>query len=83
MGRWSTLRIQIKGTVISIITAYRACKTPVTLESNTAYAQQWREWAKKTHKKVDPRERTLKDLKAYMKKEIEKKREIVLLIDAN
>ena len=74
MGRWSTLRIQIKGTVISIITAYRACKTPVTLESNTAYAQQWREWAKKTHKKVDPRERTLKDLKAYIKKEIEKKR---------
>ena len=83
MGRWSTLRIQIKGTVLSVITVYRVCKTPVTLESNTAYSQQWREWKTKTEKKVDPRERTLQDLKKYVKGEIEKKREVVVLIDAN
>ena len=83
MGRWSTLRIQIKGTVLSVITVYRVCKTPVTLESNTAYSQQWREWKTKTDKKVDPRERTLQDLKKYVKEEIEKKREVVVLIDAN
>lgn len=37
----------------------------------------------KTEKKVNPRERTLKDLREYMKSEIEKVREVVLLIDAN
>jgi hypothetical protein len=73
MGRWSTLRIQVKGTVISVITAYRVCRTPVNLESNTAYSQQWRDWKMKTDKKVDPKERTLKDLKEYMKGEINKK----------
>ena len=83
MGRWSTLRIQIKGTVLSVITVYRVCKTPVTLESNTAYSQQWREWKTKTDKKVDPRERTLHDLKKCVKGEIEKKREVVVLMDAN
>ena len=80
LGRWSCLRIQIKGTVISIITAYRVCKTKVNLETNTAYAQQWKELTAKSSKKVNP---TLTDLKKYVKKEIEKKREVVLMMDAN
>ena len=75
-GRWSTLRIQVKGTVISVITAYRVCRTPVNLESNTAYSQQWRAWKMKTDKKAYPKERTLKDLKEYMKGEINKKRKL-------
>ena len=83
LGRWSCLRIQIKGTVISIITAYRVCKTKVNLETNTAYAQQWKELTAKSSKKVNPREKTLTDLKKYVKKEIEKKREVVLMMDAN
>ena len=37
----------------------------------------------KTDKKVEPRERTLHDLKKYVKGEIEKKREVVVLMDAN
>lgn len=34
----------------------------------------------KADKMVDPRERTIKDLKAYLKGEIDNKREIVLLM---
>lgn len=55
MGRWSILRIQVKGTAISFVTALRVCNTPVYLDSNTAYSRQWRKWAMKTDKKVDPR----------------------------
>lgn len=80
MGRWSTHRIQVKGTGLSFITAYRVCRTLVDLECNTAYSQQWRAWIMKT---VDSRDKNLKDLKAYLKEEINKRREIVVLIDAN
>lgn len=65
--------LKIKGTVISVITVYRVCTTPVNLESNTAYSQQWRAWKMKTDKKLDPRERTLHDLKNYVKGEIGEK----------
>lgn len=77
------MRVQIKGKVISLITAYRVCKINVNLETDTAYSQHWKAWAMKTNKKVDPREQTLKYLKEYVNGEIEKKREVVLLIHAN
>lgn len=77
------MRLQIKGTVISDITAYRVCKTKVNLETNTAFSQQWKELTAITSKKVNPREKTLIDLKKYVKKEMEEKREVVLMMDTN
>lgn len=63
LGRWSTLRIKIKGTVISMITAYRVCKTRVNLDINTAYSQQWKEMTTRTCKNINIRAKTLMDLK--------------------
>jgi ribonuclease HI len=83
LGRWSCLRVQIKGTVMSMITVYRVCKTNVNLESNTAYSQQWKELVTNTSKRIDPREKTLLDLKKYVGREIEEKREIIVMMDAN
>lgn len=83
LGRWSCVRMQVKGIVISFVTAYRMCKTKVSLETNTAYAQQWKELTAASSRKVDPRQKTLVDPKKFISKEMECKREFVLLIDAN
>lgn len=74
LGRWINQSIQIKGTEITFITAYRVCKTHINLETNMAYAQQWKEMATKNHKKIDPRVKTIHDLKNYIKKETEKEK---------
>ena len=83
LSRWSCIRKQIKGSVISLITAYSVCKTKVNLETNTAYSQQWKELTAESSKKVNPRDKTLVDLKKYVTKEIDAKREVILMMDAN
>lgn len=75
--RWSTIKIQL------FITVYRACRSQVNLDINTAYAQQWREITGKGSTRVDPREKTIINLKKLVKKEIEAKSEVVMMIDAN
>jgi hypothetical protein len=83
LGRWSSIRIQLKGIEINFITAYRVNKSNINLENNTAYAQQWKEMTYRGIKNADPRKQTIDDLKKYIKSEIENKIEIVLMIDAN
>lgn len=83
LGRWSTLRIQIKSAVISMITAYWICKIRVNLDTNTSYSQQWKEIATRISKKVDLRVKTLIDLNKYVKKGTEEKREVIIMMDAN
>ena len=43
LGRWSSLRIQLKGIEINFITAYWVNKSHISLETTMAYAQQWKE----------------------------------------
>lgn len=83
LGRWNTLRIQITGTVISVITAYRVCKTQINLEISTAYVEQPKEMATRTCRMVDPWVKFLVDPKRYVMPEIEEKREVLIVMDAN
>lgn len=55
LGRWSTLCIQIKGTRTVFITAYQVCKAHVNLETNTAYAQEWKELILRSSTNAYPR----------------------------
>lgn len=73
----------IQGTKIAFITVYRVCRTRVSLETNMAYAKQWKELTGRSCRKVDPREKTLYDLEIYVMKEIEKKSEVITLMGAN
>jgi hypothetical protein len=83
LGRWSSIGTRLKGVEITIITAYRVGKTSINLENNNAYVQQWKELKFRGVNKPDPRKKTLEDLKKFIKKEIEKQKEIILMIDAN
>lgn len=61
MGRWSSLNIQVKGSEILFITAYRPCRSQINLDANTAYVQQWRAIGKETTR-IDPRSKMMNDL---------------------
>ena len=62
LGRWSSIKIQIKGIEIVFITAYRPCKSQINTKVITSYAQQWRELVGEKIR-VDPRSKMLEDLK--------------------
>lgn len=66
-----------------MVTAYRVCNTKVNLKTSTAYSQHWKELTTQTSMKVDSREKTRIDLKKFVNKEIDEKREEVLMMDAN
>lgn len=83
MGRWRTVRVQIKGTILLVIPAYRVNKTKANKDANAVYAPWWKAMAMNSAKKANPRERTLRDLRKFVMAEIENKREVIILIDAN
>jgi hypothetical protein len=74
LGRWSTIKIRLRGTEIAFITVYRVCKTQVNLDTNTSYSQQWKELASRADPNPDPRKSTLQDLKKYVKKKSTRKK---------
>lgn len=61
LGRWSSLKIQIKAREKSFIMAYMPCRPQINLEVITAYAQQRRELTNKGNATVDPRSRMIDD----------------------
>lgn len=80
LGRWSYIVLSTNKIKLTIITAYRPCKTN---GPSTAWTQQWTLLREKGHQFPDPIKQFYEDLRNFIVPRTQAGHEVILMIDAN